>query len=188
MKLFFIDVETTGTNPLQNGIIQLSGIIEVDGDVIEEIDLKIKPYPDDIILDSALEVNGITRVELEDYPNPSEVYRKLTGFMSKYVDKFNRSDKFHFVGYNARFDDDFIRAWFKKCGDNYYGSFFFWPPIDVANIAAIKLMPERSKMENFKLVTVVKHSGIDIDESKLHDALYDIRLTRELFHILREKK
>jgi len=183
MKLFFIDVETTGTDPSKNGLIQLSGIIEIDGEVKEEIDFKLKPFETDVILDSALDINNISRDEIAEYPEPRTIYRNFIACMIKYIDKFDRSDKFHFVGFNSRFDDDFMRVWFKKCGNNYYGSFFFWPPIDVANIAALKLMPERSEMDNFKLATVAKYAGIEVDESKLHDSMYDIRLTRELFNI-----
>jgi len=184
MKLFFIDTETTGTDPSKNGLIQLSGIIEIDGKIEEEVDFKLKPFETDVILDSALAVNNISREELAEYPEPRTIYRNFIACMVEYIDKFDRSDKFHFVGFNARFDDDFMRVWFKKCGDNYYGSFFFWPPIDVANIAAVKLMSIREELGNFKLATVAKYAGIEVDESKLHDSMYDIRLTRELFNAL----
>lgn len=37
-------------------------------------------------------------------------------------------------------------------------------------------------MENFKLMTVARTMGIEIDENKLHDATYDIELTRDIFY------
>lgn len=40
----------------------------------------------------------------------------------------------------------------------------------------------RNDMENFKLMTVAKTMGIEIDENKLHDATYDIELTRDIFY------
>jgi len=182
MKLSFIDTETTGTNPFSNGLIQLSGIIEIDNEIVNEFDFNIKPFESDIILDSALEVNGLSRETLNTFPESNIVFPQFTSIISKYVDKYNRNDKFHFIGFNARLDDDFLRSWFKKCGDNYYGSFFFWPAIDVANIAAKELMAECSKLENFKLATVAKYVGIEVDDTKLHDSMYDVRLTRELFY------
>ena len=35
-KRFFYDLETTGTNPGKNGIHQISGMIEIDGIVMEQ--------------------------------------------------------------------------------------------------------------------------------------------------------
>lgn len=40
MKLLYIDTETTGVDPMQNGIVQISGCIEVDGELKEEFDLR----------------------------------------------------------------------------------------------------------------------------------------------------
>lgn len=39
-------------------------------------------------------------------------------------------------------------------------------------------------MENFKLMTVAKAVGIEVDESRLHDAEYDIDLTYQIFKIV----
>lgn len=39
-------------------------------------------------------------------------------------------------------------------------------------------------MENFKLMTIAKHVGIEVDENKLHDAEYDIDLTYKIFKIV----
>ena len=186
-KRFFIDVETTGVNSRTDALIQLGGIIEIDGEIKEKLNLRIKPFPNDVINDKALEVNGITREELSTFSPPKKMYKKLTSIMSKYVDKFNKLDKFHFIGYNSRFDDDFVRSWFKKNGDKYYGSYFFWPSIDVANIAAVKFMDERHKFSNFKLMTVAKYAGVEVDPASAHDAMYDIEITRDLFYKLMEK-
>lgn len=39
-------------------------------------------------------------------------------------------------------------------------------------------------MENFKLATVAKFMGINVDEEALHDAFYDIYLTREIYKLM----
>jgi DNA polymerase-3 subunit epsilon len=36
-------------------------------------------------------------------------------------------------------------------------------------------------MENFKLKTVAQEMGIEVDESKLHDAKYDLELTYQIY-------
>lgn len=187
MKLFFIDTETTGLDPQKNGIIQIGGIIEIDGKEKEHINLLVRPFSDDIIDEKALEVNKTTKEKIANFPSPREVYQNLTKTMLKYISKYDRSDKFHFIGYKSCFDDDFLRAWFKKNGDDYFGSYFFYPPIDVMNMAAIHFIETRSNFANFKLMTVAQAIGIEIDEDKAHDAMYDIEITKKLFYKLIEK-
>ena len=54
MKLFFYDLETTGTNPGRNGIHQISGQIVIDGEVKEEFDFHVAPNPKAVIEKEAL--------------------------------------------------------------------------------------------------------------------------------------
>ena len=107
--------------------------------------------------------------------------------MGKYIEKFDRNDKFHFIAYNANFDDNFMRSFFKKNNDNYYGSWFYWPPLDVANLAGAYLANSRSKMINFKLMTVANFLGFEADSGKAHDALYDIETTIKVFDYLKRQ-
>jgi len=184
-KLCFLDVETTGTDPNENGIIQIAGIIDIDGKEMERFNFQIKPFECDIIKVKALGVNGITMNQIEKYPSANVVYPKFLHILDKYVEKFDRLDKFHFCAYNAIFDDSFMRAWFQKNNDQYYGSWFYWPPLDVAQLVAWKNIEQRSKFQTFKLMAVAERSGIEIDESRAHDALYDIEVTRQLYYKLK---
>lgn len=100
-----------------------------------------------------------------------------------YVNKFDKRDKMYLVGYNnAGFDNSFLRALFQQCGDKYFGSWFYPNCMDVYVMVTPFLMGVRNDMENFKLMTVAKTMGIEIDENKLHDATYDIELTRDIFY------
>lgn len=112
-----------------------------------------------------------------------EGYRQLVGILSKYVNKFDKRDKMYLVGYNnAGFDNNFLRALFTQCGDKYFGSWFYPNCMDVYVMVTPFLMGVRNDMENFKLMTVARTMGIEIDENKLHDATYDIELTRDIFY------
>lgn len=181
MKEVFIDVETTGTDPKINGIIQLSGIIEIDNNEIDRFDFKVKPFDSDIIFDDALKVSGVTREMLSGYEAPTIVKAKLTSILSRHVDKYNPKDKYNFIAYNSSFDDAFVRSFFLKNGDKYYGSFFRWPSIDVAVLASCCLNGKRSDIPDFKLKTVAKFFGIVIDETLFHDSMYDIEITRQIY-------
>lgn len=130
--------------------------------------------------DAALEVNGKGKSEIMLYEAPGLVYKSFISMLGKYCDKFNKEDKLFFTGYNARFDYDFMRAWFNKCGDKFFGSWFYFPPIDVMNQAIIKLIQLRHTLPNFKLKTVTEHFGI-VPTGDLHNALTDIDITEQLF-------
>lgn len=179
-KQCFFDVETTGLNHNNHGIIQLAGILEIDGAEKERFNYKIQPFPQDVIDENALKVNGITEDEMLMFPDPMTVYLEFTAMLSKYVDKFDKSDKIQLVGYNARFDDDFLRSWFKKCGDKYYGSYFSWPSVDITNLIARVYRKSRHKFPSFKLTSVAAIMGIPVDESQAHDAMYDVLLTKAI--------
>lgn len=188
MKLFYVDLETTGVNYWQHGIHQLSGMIEIDGEIKETFDFKMRPDLRCKIDDEALAIGHISREILDTYPYHDEVYLQLVKMLAKYVNKYDRTDKFHIVGYNnASFDNNFLRAFFRQNNDNYFGSWFWSSSIDVMVLAAWGLSSERHLMENFKLMTVAKKLGIEIDESKLHDGLYDVQLTRHVLKIITAK-
>ena len=124
-KLFFYDLETTGTNPGRHGIHQISGEIVIDGKSVETFDFKVQPNPKAQIEDAALAVGGVTREQIMAYPPMGQVYTQLVTMLAKYVNKYDKTDKFHLVGYNNRgFDDNFFRGFFLQNGDNYFGSWF----------------------------------------------------------------
>jgi len=184
VKRCYIDVETGGVDSEKCALLQIAGIVEIDGKVEETFELKIKPFPNDFICTAALEVTGYsldTIQSSDDFLVPREAYLKLIKILKKYVDQYDKRDKFSFVGYNSNFDIQFVRSFFLKNGDTYYGSYFWNSHIDVMVMAHIILEGERANMEGFKLVQVAEHFGIDVDESKAHDALYDIELTRDIY-------
>lgn len=114
-----------------------------------------------------------------------EVYRQFVDMLAKYVDKYNRQDKFFLAGYNnASFDNQFLRAWFVQNEDKYFGSWFWSNSIDVMVLATPYLAARRAEMENFKQGTVAKFLGIDVDSNRLHDALYDIEICKAIFDIV----
>ncbi len=184
-KLLFYDLETTGTKFWKNSIHQIGGMIVIDDSIKEEFNFKVAPFERAEIEDEALAVSGVTKEQIMAYPSMAEVHKSLTGILANHVDKFNKNDKFHLVGYNnSSFDNPFLRAFFVQCKDNYFGSWFWSDTIDCMVLASNALRQERSKMLNFKLHTVAKQLGIEVDETKLHDAVYDLRLTKEIFDLV----
>lgn len=183
MKYCFVDCETTGTDPLKHGLVQLAGVIAVDGKIADRFKLEMCTFPDDKIEDEALNINGLDRMTIASWPTPFSVYTQLIQRLGRHCNKMDRSDKYHMIGYNADFDAAFIRKFFEKCGDKYFGSFFWWPIIDVSKIAGIRLMRERHLMNNFQLSTVASHMGVPFDRERLHDAMADVDITIKLFKL-----
>lgn len=188
MKLFYVDLETTGVMYWKNGIHQISGCIEIDGEVKEVFDFKVCPNEKCIIEEDALKVSGLTKEIVLAYPPMNQVYKDIIVMLSKYVDKYDKNDKFFLVGYNnASFDNSFFRAFFVQNGDNYFGSWFWSSSLDVMVLATQYLILTRPKMVDFKLKTVAREFGFEINEERLHDAQYDIFLTRGIYHIIKDR-
>lgn len=184
-KVFLVDTECTGVDFKANGVWQIAGYIIIDGDIKEKFNFECRPFENDIFDDKAVEMSGKSIEQLKALDNPKDTYKRLNFMLERYVNKFDKKDKYQFVGYNANFDMQMLREWFSKCGDNYFGSWFWFPCLDVMSLAAWDLRDNRNKLENFKLGTVSDHYGIKLSEDeKLHDAEVDIRLTLELAKIL----
>ena len=107
MKLFFVDLETTGVDAEKNGITQIAAQIIVDGIEVQKLDYKVRPFKGQIISPEALEVTNTTIEELRSFPAPETVYATLSEVLGKYVKKFDKTDKFMFIAYNSMFDNTF---------------------------------------------------------------------------------
>lgn len=181
IKRLFIDTETTGLDPKLHGLVQVAGIVDINGKVEEEFDFTLKPIDGKLFETRALEVNGLNMNVINQFKPSDTVFHLFRQLIKRYIDQYNTKDKFTFLGYNAGFDVGFIRQWFLDHDDKYYGSIFFRYPIDVASIAMEALIDQRPTMPNDKLETVMKMFDVSA-EGKLHDARTDIIATREVYY------
>ncbi len=185
MKFLYYDLETTGVKPHRHGIHQIAGIVVIDGEEKERFDIRMQPHPNAEITDEALGICGITRHDLETYQPMKAAKKEFTQILSKYIDRYDKHDKFHLIGYNNRaFDDKFLRAFFEYNDDPYFGSYFWADSIDVLVLASYNLMHERHKLYNFKLETVAKYLGCEFSSEAAHNAYYDVQKTKEIFNLL----
>ena len=187
LRHVFIDTETTGTTVGVHQIIQIAGIARTESNIDFEFSHSVKPInaeDDSIYSAEALEVNGIKKEDILTFTPAKLVHRNLITSLSSIINRYDKYDKAFFVAYNAHFDWEFMYDFFAQNGDKFFGSWFWFPPLDVCGLAQLVLQKERHRLPNFKLMTVARYFGITIDESKLHDAMYDIQLTMELFDFL----
>ena len=181
IKRLFIDTETTGLDPQRHGLIQVAGLVDINGKIEDSFNFQIQPDENKIIDDEALKVNRTTRDELKTFKHSAEIFHLFRQQVKKYINQYDSKDKFSFLAYNAPFDVGFIRQWFLDNGDKYYGSLFFRYPIDVASIAMEALIDQRPTMKNDRLATCIQYFNVTA-QGDLHDALTDIVATRDVYY------
>lgn len=187
-KYLVIDTETGGLDHEKHPIIQVAAQIYYDNELIDEFNERMKPEDWHILDPVALEINNTSAKDVENFQTQKSGFDKFIKWMDVHVDKYQKEDKFYQVGYNIhKFDADFLRSWFNINSHKYYGSYFWNPPVDVMLIAMFACIGQRQKLTNFKLVTVAKSLGIKVEDSKLHDAMYDTEITAELFFLLKRE-
>jgi len=180
----FLDTETTGLDPQVNAIIEIAGILELNGKIVEEFSWNMRPAKNKVVDPAALVVNGLTQEDLDTYESSTQVYQTFLQMLDSYINKYDSSDKAYFFAYNAGFDQGFIEQWFKDNKNPYLFSYSAWPWIDVAVLAAVYAEKQRNMLPNFKQGTVAKSLGIDVDDDKLHGGLYDVQIMKQIYNIL----
>ena len=182
-KVLWLDLETTGLNPIINGIAQVACLVEVGGEIVDSLYIPyIRPMKYDKIEPQALQVNGITMNQLETGEEPRAAYSTIVKLFDKYIDKFDKMDKFVLAGYFAKIDSDFMRQFFFKNGNKFFGSYFHGALLEVSTLLAVALCEEfLPVMPNNKLDTLCKELNVEI---QAHEALSDIKATRECYNKL----
>lgn len=74
MKLLFFDLETTGVKFWRNGIHQIGGIVDIDGQEVERFDIRLAPNPAATIEQEALDVAGVTLEQVQSYQPMEDGY------------------------------------------------------------------------------------------------------------------
>ena len=188
-KLCFIDTETTGLCSKNNNIFQISAKITNSdaSEILDGINFRFVPHSLESCDPGALEKTGYTLEELGSFSVSSQqAFKVFTDWLATHVNRFDKKDKLQFIAYNAPFDVEFIRQWFLKNNDNYFGSFFWHPAICVMQATAWFVQSVRPAFPNFQLGTICKCAELGWEEESAHDADYDVVKTVELYRYLRE--
>ncbi|MCA1788803.1 MAG: 3'-5' exonuclease, partial [Thioalkalivibrio sp.] len=102
-KLAFVDLETTGANPVRDRITEI-GFIIVEGDSVTRWSSLINPGCR--IPPSIQGLTGITQEMVTDAPSFAELADEIQ----------SRLAWFTFIAHNARFDYGFLKNEFKRIG------------------------------------------------------------------------
>lgn len=184
-KILWIDLETTGIDKNQNGICQIAALIEIDNKIVDQFESKMRTRKRVDL--KALEVTGFTFDQVtKSFPDPTIVFNQFVSFLSKYGRAGDKQNRFIMAGYNAPFDLDFLSQWFQEMtgGPYTYWDYLQFSPIDPLPICRAMRYAGIIDTVDTKLESICKHFEIPIDA---HDAMSDIKATRELCHKIFEK-
>jgi len=187
MKLLIVDTETSGLDPAENGTLQLAALLCI-GSEIHEFSAFMNPGKNVVYEPEALAVNGLSLEMIEKSEPDTTVYRGFREWLSRFINRYDPSDKAVMAGYGVGFDDGFLRALATKSGDRFLGSYKWNDLIEIRSLAIMLLHSERHEMPNFKLVTVAEVIGgcsvnliltsMGVALGRPHDALTDCYIAK----------
>lgn len=181
-KILWFDTETTGITS-NRALVQMAGIVEIAGEVKEEFNITCKPFRDSTVEVMALQTIGKSFEEIMAYQDPQLAMFQLERILGKYIAKTDKNDKFIMAGHNVHFDFEGLIEFYNKCGNKYLGSWIKFGDLlcTLRLYSALKVVGKVPQLENLKLATLAQHFQIPLDA---HDALNDIRATRQIGNIL----
>lgn len=169
-KLAFIDIETTGTDPLKHEIVELACLLakrNEDGSYteLETFECKVKPEHIETADKEALRING--------YDESTWLFAHTQQEALKLVSE--KCDGCVMVAQNVSFDYSFLAVAFSKYGVK---DPFFYAKLDTIPMAYLRFRKDPD-MTSFTLRSLAEKYGIK--NEKAHTAMADIRATFEIF-------
>jgi DNA polymerase-3 subunit epsilon len=157
-----IDVETTGTNPLRDRVIEIA-VIRTDG--AGEFSTLVNPGRS--LPPFITSLTGISAEELIDAPRFEEIAPEIADLLEGAV----------FVAHNARFDYAFVRNEFRRIGIS-----FSAPTLCTVRLSR-KLYP---KVRKHNLESIIERHAIAVEQR--HRALDDARAVETFLAVARAEK
>lgn len=187
------DLETTGLNPNTDEITQVCArLCSVSPYGLTEMDMQswyinpVEAIPENVIRKTritdvipegqAVDENGCVQMEIEDEDERGNKFLRMGSCI--YVgDKPREAEVIHeiydyfasipVIGYNnKRFDDRFLKNRFARYG-------LMWEPsvsMDLYPLAQETLSPDRQRLPNYQLSSIVKYFGLEQEISQFHNA------------------
>lgn len=184
-SLFFFDTETSGLDPSRHCILQIAWMIEKNGAVMIERVFDIIPPSDRDFNIQALECNGFTSEKMKKGISASLMFKYMHEDIKQAV---GGGGPLIPCGHNVKFDIDFLHSlacmynenWWLHFGDN--GYLELKKPVCTLAMSNYLNFTGKLNISKHKLESLCKEFNIHNDAA--HDALGDVRATRQVFHKL----
>jgi len=176
-RVLFLDCETSSLDAKEGALLQVYAEIPSLG---VNINLNMRPHEGAHIDPKALEINGLTEEEI--WARPLTIQQGCIQLKQFVYDNLKKPATT--CAYRSVFDNEFVRSLFRRCKTPFWRTFkgIWIDPMHVALFLVNRGVITQPK--NFKLKVLAEHLGIEVDESRLHEAGYDIYLTIKIFSIL----
>ncbi len=172
-----VDVETSGIDPERNALLEMS-VVLIDQDhsgLYHQTDCfyeHILPFENSILDEKSLAFNGIDpfqplRFALEEKEALSRLFLPIRQAIKK-----SRCQRAVLVGHNAWFDLLFVKAAIKRTGLT--SPFHAFTCFDTASLAGLVY-------GQTVLAKAAYAAGIAFDAKEAHSAIYDAKITADLF-------
>ena len=159
-----VDLETTGLSPLNSEIIEIGAIKVVDNEIVDTMDVFVKPSRP--ISYFTTQLTGITNEMVDEGLNIKEALQVFNEF----------SSGMKLMAHNAKFDMGFLNTYMQKN----FGKSMRDDALDTLLMSRqiVKDVP------NHKLGTLASHYNIDY--SGAHRSLRDCEITFEVYNNMRK--
>lgn len=182
-KVLYFDTETTGLEAGKHEIVQLAGIVEIDGVIEKKFNIYMRPDNPDNVSPEALGIQEKTLEDVMAYPERKVGFEEFLAILNKYINCYNKLDKFIIAGQNIRFDMGFLAALFKSQGHKYFGSYFGGEELDSRLLyIALMLAGRTDRLTRMRLTNICSALGVELNNA--HDALADIQATYDVLQIM----
>lgn len=163
LPLCFLDVETTGTNPSYNRIIEIGILKVIDGKIVEKFESLINPESG--ISQFITNITGIDEKMLDTAPTFYEIKDDLINILSGSI----------LVAHNARFDYGFLRNEFKRLDTSF----------SAKHMCSIKLARQLFPgLDYYNLDSIISKFGIKCE--RRHRAFDDAKAIYDFYKIAKK--
>ena len=174
IKRLYLDVETTGLDPVACGLTQMACVLEIDGKEMMSANFDIRPFEGAVVAKKALEVTGKSYDEVMSYPLEEVQFKVFLEMLKTYIDPMTYGDDFTLIAYNAEFDQNFMIAWFDRMGKK-YSNYINYRKVDPLAFLRILHVEGLANLKSYKLLDV--YNAIFDETFDAHDADADIKAT-----------
>ena len=186
MNILFLDTETTGLNPDEHQIIQLSARFDVDGKNIDNFNRRIR-MGGTVDL-GALAVNGrnlsLLSVPAELNTPEYDVTHVVKQFIDWSVNIYKKYNGFVASGHNLHFDMTFLKAACKRLNLTGFDNLFGHRYLDTAAIGLFLKDKGLLPLEKIDIKSLIEYFGID--NKGLHDSMFDVEASADIYYAMLE--
>lgn len=166
----FVDIETTGLDPVQHEPIEVGIVLAEHSYVIEEIEFSLK-FDEAKAEPRALEINGWGQRKFAPVLEPVDAQETISSIF-----EYDSSKPVLFCAWHAQFDETFLDQWYKRVGLATKP----WGHRDVVDLPSL-IMGRKGVVSPGSSRDLLKQLGLDADFEGRHTALADARMNHKAY-------